>query len=209
MNFLFIDDHQIFREGVIPFIEELAICDKLHTAESVSQAKEALRTQKIDVLILDLNLNNEDGREVIDFSKGLETFPRIMCLTMEDDLNTLFELFSCGILGYVTKNSGLNELIRCIEGIVENRIFVDQAMLKRLVTSASNNVRFPNSVEILTNREYEIFNRLVSEDSVQEIATKLFISERTVENHRTSIYRKLNVKDRFSLMRYAKENKLK
>lgn len=205
MNILFLDDHKIFRDGLVSLIKDEEFCRKIISCSTVDDAIKILENNKLDILIMDINLENESGFKLLDYLKNNKINLKIICLSMHEELEYLQEALALGVMSYVTKSAGYSELKHAILNVIEDNIYFDQKILKTLVNSLLFQVKKTSHMKVLTTREEEIFILLSKENTVEDISEKLFISSKTVENHRTSIYRKLGIKDRLSLIKIANE----
>lgn len=209
MKFLFIDDHKIFRDGVASLIINNKLCDEVLTCSCLDEARQYLEKEIIDLVILDLNLGNENGVELLSEMNILYPNIKKICLTMHDEREIINKVISYKVNGYITKSSGYDELAICINRVLNGDKYFDQAVLNMLVDNVSNDRKIiRRKVGDLTNREQEVFLMLSKDYSIEDISNRLFISIKTVENHRSNIYRKLNINDRLSLMRFAREQNI-
>lgn len=208
MTILLVDDHQIFREGVCDILTKEDFCTAVLQAAGVAAAKEVISDSPPDLVVTDLSLPDEPGQNLIRWVAGEYPDVRILCMTMHSEVAVMREVFSAGGRGFVTKQSGYKELIDGIRRVAAGELYVDQVMLSRIVDYLSRGEvmeRNPESpLAELSQREREVFFLLVEDKEVSAIADALFISSKTVENHRTNIYRKLGVRDRLSLFQFAR-----
>jgi DNA-binding NarL/FixJ family response regulator len=216
MRILLVDDHQIFREGTAALLRDEDYCDSIGCAASIDEALEVLGISEFDLLITDLNLEFEDGRDLLRKASALYPGMKLMWLTMYSELSYVLETVSLGISAYVTKSSGLSEISRAVIDVSEGRIYFDHSIMKIIIEHLGGRESRqaldqpePSNFSLLTRREKEIFRFLSAEMRIDEIAGRLFLSSKTIENHRSRIYKKLKINDRLSLIRYAKENGLK
>lgn len=212
MKILLVDDHQIFRESLIRFLTNESFCEETFEAEDVEHAQRIISTTKPDLLITDLSLPNRTGVSLIDWCRTNAPNLRIICLTMHAEIPVLRDALAAGAHGFVTKSSGYDELITGLQAVGKGNYFLDQVMLtkaiRRMIGDPTPIENDENPLGVLTEREREVFYRLIEDDSPGEIASLLFISTKTVENHRSSIYRKLGIHDRYGLYTFARENGL-
>jgi len=165
------------------------------------------------MVITDINLFGENGQEILVYVRENHPTMKRMCMTMHDDFETLSEVLSLGVTGYITKSSGFTELSLGIQNVYDGKIYLDQKMLGKVITNLKTGTRkkiavTSDSLGMLTNRERQVFSLLIDNIHIDKMSERLFISIKTVENHRASIYKKLKVKDRNSLIQYAKEQNL-
>jgi len=208
MRILVVDDHAMFREGVLDFLQKELFISQAIGAPSVEEARNVVTAEEPALVVTDLSLPESSGKELIIWLRETHPDVAILVMTMHDELSSLREAIELGARGYITKSSGYYELVQAIHRITRGDYYLDQVMLTKLLQQigraeiAGSN---KSAVEDLTAREREIFELLLTEESAAAIGEKLYISEKTVENHRTNIYRKLGVHDRLSLFRFARE----
>ncbi|AHC14492.1 response regulator [Salinispira pacifica] len=215
MNILFVDDHTIFREGVASFFTEDKKCKSLFTAANIDDALAILRNEPVDLLITDLNFPERSGFELLENLQGEAIEIPVIVLSMLDDMETVKKVLSLGARGYITKSSGFESLSRAIKEVSTGGYHFDQQILSLLVKCAVKQVKkadcngFDETALLdLSERQREVFLLLAKGIKIEEIAEKLYISLKTVENHRTQIYKKLGVSDRLELHRLAEECQL-
>ena len=212
MKVLLVDDHQIFRDSLIDHLKQESFCDSVDGASSTEEARERIGEAHPDVLVTDLSLSGESGMELLRWAR--QEYPEMptACLTMHAELNVLREALEHGVSGFVTKSSGYDELVGCIKQVARGGNYLDQVMLRKVFqhfrqrptsTGTINDV-----LSELTEREREIFTLLLQDYTLDAIAERLYISPKTVENHRSNIYGKLSVHDRLSLLNFARSNDL-
>lgn len=215
MNILFVDDHTMFRDGLASFIKEDDRCNTLFTAPDTDTALSILETEQVDLVITDLNFPGGSGLDILDYMK--EKCPETpgIVLSMLDDLEMIQAALLRGVRGYITKSSGFSSLSHAIEAVAAGGYHFDQQALAKITTfmidrSVVETASSPKGInlKLLSARQKEIFLLLAEGFKMEEIADELYISIKTVENHRSQIYRKLGVKDRLELHKLAEEMKL-
>jgi len=208
MRILIIDDHPLFREGIKTILARDGRFDVVDEAGSGREGIEKACQLKPDVVLLDVSLPDETGMEV---ARKLRTqIPRtkIMILSMHSKIDYIVEAFQAGATGYVVKESAAERLAQGLEAVASGEYFLDSSIshevVARLMNSPMKEAKVSDSgYSQLTAREQEIMRMLAEGASKSEIAERLFISIKTVENHRTNIMRKLNIHSAMELVRYA------
>lgn len=203
-----VDDHPPVRDGVKVALQrdkDIIISGEAETAEELS---EILRDSDIDVVILDISLPDGSGVELVTQLREQYPLLKIIILSMYSRSDYVLEAVSNGVNGYMTKETSPVRLIDGIKQVLRGEYFFDQVTLEVIIQKALEHPqRFydvqDNDYESLTSREQEIMRLLAEGLSVKRIAQSLYISYRTVENHRTSIFRKLKVKNAAELVHYA------
>ena len=203
-----VDDHPPVRDGVKVALQrdkDIIISGEAETAEEL---REILRDSDIDVVVLDISLPDGSGVELVTQLREQYPLLKIIILSMYSRSDYVLEAVSNGVSGYMTKETSPVRLIDGIRQVLRGEYFFDQVTLEVIIQKALEHPqRFydvqDNDYESLTSREQEIMRLLAEGLSVKRIAQSLYISYRTVENHRTSIFRKLKVKNAAELVHYA------
>ena len=212
MTFLCVAVHQIPRSSMIGFFRNESFCRRVEGVSSVAEARDAIAAEAPDVVVTDLSFPAQGGPALIAWCQVHAPRTAILCLTMHAELSVLKEVAAAGARGYVTKSSGYDQLVTGIR-VVADGYYLDQTMLAKVLRRfagdpATGAPKDDDPLTELTEREREIFFRLVDDASPGEIGSILFISAKTVENHRSSIYRKLGVHDRLGLFSFARQHGL-
>jgi DNA-binding NarL/FixJ family response regulator len=222
ISVLLVDDHQMFRDSLIDFLANEFVCKEVQGAATVAEARTLIDAAPPDIAICDLNFpGEENGYDLIDWIKGNHPDIGILCLTMHSELQVLREVAQLEVRGFVTKSSGYNQLFQAVRSIATGGYYLDQVLLEKVMKDMGRSQGAPRretdrgSTEAatpvlaeLTAREREIFLLFVQGATLNTIADELYLSPKTVENHRSNIYRKLNIHDRLSLLGFAREHGL-
>ncbi len=202
------DDHAMFVDGIESILKNektIKVVDRCFDGHSVFQM---LKRQKIDVLLLDINLPDISGIEV---AKKLNTeFPevKIIALSMYNEESIVSEILKNGALGYVLKNTGRDELIQAINTVSQGQTYFSKDVTETIMGSLLKKPNVKKSLfraPKLSIREKQILSLIVKEYTTQEIGERLFISLKTVETHRSNLISKLNVRNTAGLVRAAIE----
>lgn len=207
-SILIADDHPLFLKGLQEIIEGES---EWRVTASVTNGRDALEyiTKRApDIAILDINMPEMDGLKVArsTFEQGFST--AIIILTMYNDELLISRAISYGVKGFIIKESAIDDIITGVETVAQGGYFLSPKLSDQLFHGSSENNILKNVVKIdLTKMERKIIG-LISEDfTTKEIAVKLFISPKTVENHRSNICRKLKLSGKNALLRYALDHK--
>jgi DNA-binding NarL/FixJ family response regulator len=216
LNVVVADNQPIFIEGLKSVMKahedalEVRLKGVAHNGDEISNL---LRSGRVDILMLDLNLPEPDSLKLIPVLK--ERFPelRILVMTMHDDPRLVKAAFRGGADGYLLKNGDPEELFQAMHEVVEGNTFLGKgvAVSDRLPgSSAGANMPEDRFVRRygLTRREMEVMKYIGQAFSNKDIAEQLFISDQTVSVHRKNIMRKIGVKSTANLIRIAYENNL-
>ena len=203
-----VDDHPMFRDSIAAVITSAFPEEKVLTAGSGDEALSLIEKESPDVFITDLGLGHENGLDLLHTVKKRFPYLRMMVLTMHDGLDFLRKALQAGATGYITKGSDTSTLSEAVRSVLKGNFFFDQLILEQMVNYIRNeNLPTPADFRLaelgLTEREQQIFYQLIQTPDMKKVSEKLFISPKTVENHRANIYRKLNVKGRHALLQFA------
>ena len=206
------DDHAVFRSGLRALLEKEAEFKVVAEAGDGHETVKKACSEAIDVLVLDINMPGMTGPMIAE--EVLKKCPRlaIVILTMHDDEYYLQELFKIGVRGFVLKKSTGTDLLQAIRAVARGEQYVDSSLTKcvlsHFIGTANGKQSDKTRKDLLTPREQKVCQMLAYGNTNSEIAEKLFISERTVETHRSNIYAKLGLKNRVELVRFAIDNGL-
>ncbi len=204
MKVFLTDDHAIMLSGLLKILSVEHDLDVVGTAENVKNTLLKLDKCKVDLLITDYNLPDEDGLSLV--RKTKEKYPdiKIIVLSMHDEQHLVREIIKEGIDGYILKKDSHKELINAIRAIQYDKIYLSSEINAMLVNDADGK----SKQKLLTTREREILKLISKEYNNKRIAETLFISERTVETHRKNIFRKTGTNSLVGLIKFAYNNHL-
>ena len=214
------DDHQLFTEGLKNILRRT---DKFEfqiigEAENGRDLLPILKRTYPDLLLLDLNMPETDGLDVLDTIRDNYGDMKILALTMYDEAKLVKSAFKAGVDGYILKNSDPYELLNAIDEVLKGKTYIGVGV--QLVGARQNGKTFMADKERgkfedkfiqkynLTKREIEILKLISQAFSNKEIAQELFISDQTVSVHRKNIMRKLNVSNIAGLIKIAYDNSI-
>lgn len=207
---LLADDHAMFRSGLRVLLErepDVVVVGETGTGPETLQE---LAGTTVDVLLLDINMPGLSGNRVAELALKDRPGLSIVILTMHEDEYYLQELLRIGVRGYVLKKSTGTEVLQAIRAVYRGDSYIDPALAKFVISPyvGRSSGKKKSRLDILTKREQEVLELLVYGHTNAEVAEKLFISDRTVETHRTNIIGKLGLKSRADLVRFALDNGL-
>ncbi len=200
------DDHPLMLSGlqnVLQTYNHISICN---TYASGNELLEGLAQQQPDVLLLDINLPDKTGNELIRIINKKYPHISVIALTSLDSAFHIKDMMQHGCKGYLLKNTPAHVLVEAIEKVYEGEEFLEPAIKEQLLRSMLKMKQQSGAGVLstkLTRREHEILQLIAEEYTSQEIAEKLSLSQRTVDNHRFSLLQKLQVKNSIGLVRAA------
>jgi DNA-binding NarL/FixJ family response regulator len=202
---LIVDDHPAVREGLAARIAhqpDLEVCGE---AEDIPQAKLLLDTAKPDVVVIDISLKSGSGIDLIKWIKARHKKARLLVCSMYPDSLYAERALRAGAQGYINKENTTGNIIDAIRTVRDGRIFLSEESTQRLVPSAVRSLPgfVPSPIELLSNREVDVFKRIGEGQTTAEIAKHLHLSVSTIETYRRRIKLKLNVHSAALLSRAA------
>ena len=197
------DDHPLFRGGLRQVIEDEQSYAIIGEASDGKTALELICGLKPDVAVLDLNMPELNGFELIQELKRINVTCRIVMLTMHNEEAMFSRAMSLGVLGYVLKDGAAADIVKCLNAVCRGRNFVSEELRHFLIKRANGNVRPVAGIGALTPTERTVLQLIAEYKTSKEIADDLGISHRTVENHRNNISGKLDVRGSHALIKFA------
>lgn len=200
-----VDDHPVFRKGLAQLINEERDLVVTGEAESVSEAIDLIGEGQPDLLILDITLKDRSGMELIEYLKGAAPGLPVLVISMHDESLYAERVLKAGALGYMSKQEMSANVVFAIRQVLLGKRYVSADMvdtfLGKLSSPGSGQGKSP--VELLSNRELEVFQLLGQGIKRGEIASLLNLSVKTIGTHQESIKKKLNLKTATELMKHA------
>ncbi len=202
------DDHVLMREGIRQLLEFDGSIEVIGEASDGEECLQKLEKVKPDVLLLDINMPKLNGIEVLEEIKRKKINVKVLILTVHNEVDYLIRAVDIGVDGYILKDSESAELKKAIMTVMDGESYIQPKLIpmlnKRLITRDSDKEK----LESLTGREKEVLIEVTNGMFNKEIATSLHISERTVKNHISNIFKKLDVSDRTQAAVFAIKNDL-
>jgi len=200
------DDHKLFREGLVGLLEKH---DEIKIIKSVADGFEFMDIVKnqieADIVLLDITMPNMDGFQVLKELKTLGSTIKPIVISMYNDGNYIAKCAKLGAYGYLLKNTDESELILAIRTVSKGKKYFSPEIAEKMINFMSTQSISEN---VLSNKETEVLGLLSKGLTTNEIATKLYVSSRTIETHRANILKKLEVKNTAELIKKAAEMNL-
>lgn len=204
---LLADDHAMVRTGLKEILADTGDIAVTAEASSGSDVLVRIRAEEYDVLVLDMSMPGRSGIELIKQVKGEKPRLRILVLSMHSEEQYAVRALKAGASGYLTKDSAADELVAAIRRIAAGGAFVSPETAERLAHDFDKPADAPPHTT-LSDREFQVFQLIVSGNSVTEIAGKLALSVKTVSTHKSHLMEKMNIANQAELVRYAVRHKL-
>jgi len=206
-SILLIDDHNLFREGLKTIIRRDTQFTVVAEAKNAEEGVRAALRAKPDIVLLDISLPGRSGIDVAREIRGRLPETLIIMVSMFSRPDLVKEAVEAGATGYVTKGSTSETLLQSIRAVAEGQFYLDgvasQELIAALDKGSKGRMVINNEYGQLSSREQEVLRMIAEGVPPRDIAERLFISVKTVENHRTNILRRLGLKSTVDLVKYA------
>lgn len=211
VKILAVDDHPIFRKGLVSLIKDEVRDCEISEAENGAEAIDMLTTSKFDFLILDIDMPEKSGIDVLDFIKENNVETKTIILTMHNDELFFNEAFNRGAVGFLLKEDSSIEIIECLERVEKGKPFVSKKLMSYLENRSAFNEemsRIKSAIMSLTKSEMNTLKLVAQNKTSKEIGELLFVTEKSVENYRSRICKKLDISGGSnSLFKWCVKNK--
>ena len=206
MELMIVDDHPLFREGLKTIVNRdkkyTVVCEAGNGADGIRLG----RKHQPAIMLVDISMPGKNGIQMIRELKDSLPDTRFIIISMHSEADYIVEAFRAGASGYMIKESAAGNLIRGLDAVARGELFLDDALSQEVVyklMQAKDDTSAGDPYSSLTAREQEVMRMLAEGLSAKEVASQLFISPKTVENHRTNLMKKLGLHSTVELIRYA------
>ena len=210
VKILLADDHQVVRNGLVLMLnQQKSFIPKISEVGDGPEVIKMIEHQSFDVIIMDIGLPNKDGISVTKYLTTRYPEIKILALSMHNEIYIIKQMLAAGAMGYLLKNTGIEELTKAILTILDSKKYFSNEVSQALIDSNLYSTNKKNSKELpnqLTSRESEVLFHIANELTSSQIANKLNLSVRTIEGYRKNICKKLNIKTVSGLVKYAINN---
>ncbi len=207
LKVLIADDHPVVRQGVKQILSDGFSLHQFGEAENAKEVFESISKKKWDILILDVNLPDVNGLEILRQIKKVQPELPVLVFTIIDEDQIAVRVLKAGASGFISKGSLPDELVTAVRKINTGGRYVSPHLAEKLVFNIYTGDEKPVHYK-LSNREYQVICLIASGKSVKQIAEELYLSVQTIRTYRTRILEKMNMKTDAELIHYAINNHL-
>jgi DNA-binding NarL/FixJ family response regulator len=197
------DDHPLVISGLEHILQNKQDLEIIGTYTNGSDLMEGIINNEPDVLLLDIQMPGLTGEQLAPLIAKQHSKIRILALTNQDNVYFIKTMIRHGVLGYLLKTTREDTLIEAIHTVYKGEQFLEPSLKEKVLQDALQNRRQQTAGTLLTRREKEIIQLIASNYSSQEIADQLYLSKRTIDNHRLNLLLKLGVKNSAALIKKA------
>lgn len=205
-DLVLIDDHPLMRKGLVRTIEKEVDLDVVGQMSSAEEALEEIESLDPDLAIVDISLPGMSGMELIKHLQSRAPDVRVLVVSRHDETLYAERCIRAGAKGYLMKQEAGDVIVKAIRKVLNDRIFVSEEINERLLQSMAEGGReriMQSPLEVLSDRELEVFELTGTGASTRDIAERLHLSVKTVESYRARIKEKLNLESGNELMKHA------
>lgn len=203
IKILIADDHPLLKQGLLFVLSKIEKFEIVGDASDGQTALDLIKKLKPDIAILDIQMPLIDGFEVAKIVIDEKLSTNIIFLTMFQEKAFIQKVFKLGIKGYVLKENAVIDIVSSIEAVMDGKFFLSPQVSALLLEKNNDD----SIIKKLTKTESKILKLIAEQKTSKEIAAELFISINTVENHRSSICKKLGITGNSALLKFAMQNK--
>lgn len=209
INILIVDDHPLVIDGIKTMLHDVGYLSIKNTAKNAKDALAYIKENPdIDIILLDINLPDTDGLRLCEMIRQVNKGTKIIGLTYVNEAGIITQLIKKGANGYLLKNMEREELINAIDQVMNGTIYLSKEANEKIIEQLKGYGLQAGQVPTLTRREKEILQLLAKGFTSNEIASRLFLSNYTVDTHRKNMLQKFNVHNTQSLVNIAHELKI-
>jgi two-component system, NarL family, response regulator NreC len=209
VRILICDDHALFREGVNSVLRAHSHFEIVGQASDGQEAVLLARRLNPDVVLLDISMPILKGFDAARRIRKMQPAVQVLILTIYEDEDMVGRCLSAGVSGYILKDAPPAQLVYAVEAVSKGEKYMSPRVAKTVLDSYVNESGHRQTrYDLLSDREREILVLLAEGESLKEVAQRLHLSVKTVDNHKVNLMRKLELHDRSELIRYAVREKL-
>lgn len=204
---LIADDHAVVRAGLRQFLEEDRSIVEIGEASTGREVLEALRRSRWDLLILDINMPDRSGLDILSHIRASRHETRVLVMSGLPERQYALNVLRAGARGYLSKDGAPEELLKAVRTVLEGRRYVSAALAELLVSELDQDADKPLHSR-LSEREFQVLCKLAAGRAVSDIAGELCLSVKTVSTYRTRVLEKMHLETNADLTTYALRNGL-
>jgi DNA-binding NarL/FixJ family response regulator len=204
---LIADDHAVVRAGLRQFLEEDRSITEIGEASTGREALDALRAGRWDLLILDINMPDRSGLDILSHIRAAGYNTRVLVMSGLPERQYALNVLRAGARGYLSKDGAPDELLKAVRAILDGRRYVSPALAELLVAELDQDADKPLHAR-LSEREFQVLCKLAAGRAVSDIAGELCLSVKTVSTYRTRVLDKMHLETNADLTTYALRNGL-
>lgn len=203
------DDHSLLRNALARLISSFDNYQVIFEADNGKDVKEKLAKHVIpDIILLDVNMPESDGYETARWIYKNYPQVKVLALSMFSDEGTIIRMLRLGAKGYIMKNADPEELKLALDSVLKKDFYLSEYISGKIISGLHKDIDMPEEPISLNEKEREFLRWVCTELTYKDIAGKMFVSPRTVDDYRNSLFEKLKVKTRIGLVLYAIRNGL-
>ncbi|MDZ7289997.1 MAG: response regulator transcription factor [candidate division KSB1 bacterium] len=210
MRILIADDHPVFRKGLAKVLEGEVATELVAETGDGAEALRLIEKHRPDIAVVDISMPNMSGLEIVKAAREKNLPVKFIILTMYKEEEYFNQAMDLGVKGYILKESAVTDLLDCLKLVAQGKYYVSPIISEYLINRTARQdaiLHDKPSLRDLTPMERRILKLIAENKTSREIAAQLFISYRTVQNHRTNICAKLGLKGYNKLLQFALEHK--
>ncbi|HZE85426.1 MAG TPA: response regulator transcription factor [Puia sp.] len=199
-----VDDHNLLRKALAKLISSFENYSVLFEGDSGREIKNKIGQHIVpDIILLDVNMPDMDGYETVKWLHKNYPQIKVLALSMFSDENTIIRMLRLGAKGYILKNIEPEELKLALDSIMKKDFYLSDYISGKIISGLHKDLGNPDDQIALSEKEKEFLRLVCSELTYKDIAEKMFVSHRTVDNYRNTLFEKLKVRSRVGLVMYA------
>jgi DNA-binding NarL/FixJ family response regulator len=192
-HILIADDHGVVRYGMMLMVKDLVPWSEIHQVENFSDAVSITEQETLDLIILDINIPGGKNIQMLEILKNIQPNVKILMFSAHDESMFAIRYLQAGANGYLNKQTSSKEIKLAINNVLEGKIYMSQVVKDLLINHSLNTNSSDNPINILSNRELEVAQMLVSGHGVTEISNSLDLQLSTVSTYKNRIFEKLDI----------------